>query len=215
MPECPLQPPGEKQYCGGDTWSLTFFCYQTLYGQRESRPSTFSLNVPNSREESHGLSAAEHPAQAARATEAGERGRGGRWKRDGWMVTRQQRKKAEWPVSQELLRTHLLFITILPGSDTDCFPTRHKAALAGLHQQQSLPELKRRPREPRRISHRLAWELESSQASAAKGRPKRETKTISALSIKVPVTRQAQFRQISLWGWREPVSLLGFPIEHR
>lgn len=59
------------------------------------------------------------------------------------MVTRQQRKKAEWPVSQELLRTHPLFITILPGSDTDCFPTRHKAALAGLHQQQSLPELKR------------------------------------------------------------------------
>lgn len=88
------------------------------------------------------------------------------------MVTRQQRKKAEWPVSQELLRTHPLFITTLPGSDTDCFPTQHKATLAGLHQQQSLPELKRRPRDPRGMSHRLAWELESSRASAAKGRPR-------------------------------------------
>lgn len=36
---------------------------------KERQPSTLGLNVPNSREEYHGLSAVQHPAQAARATE--------------------------------------------------------------------------------------------------------------------------------------------------
>jgi hypothetical protein len=79
------------------------------------------LNVPNSREEYHGLSAAQHPAQAARATEGRE---AERRETEGRQVDGD--KPAEEGEQSGLCHKIYsglipLSITILPGSDTVCF----------------------------------------------------------------------------------------------
>lgn len=117
-PECPPAASGERLYRGGDTWRLTCFCYQTLYGRGDLN---LLLSASTSLTQEKNIMACLQPGILHRQQEPlrGERQR----RKTEEMVTSQQRKGAVWPASQELLRTRLLSIIILPGSDTACFPT--------------------------------------------------------------------------------------------